>query len=135
MRKHILYWLGYLLLLGGGIAAVWTRLIPTQNTMTFLLALFFLWNGCLLLLNQNPIFHVEPKRHMVIYGVSILALGLVWIPVSMHPQANQGWLQAVTGIPVLLVLFAAHRLYPGWLFSYWHEEKVSYLYRRNSSFI
>ena len=28
-----------------------------------------------------------------------------------------------------------HRLYPGWLFSYWHEEKVSYLYRRNSSFI
>ena len=105
MRKHILYWLGYLLLLGGGIAAVWTRLIPTQNTMTFLLALFFLWNGCLLLLNQNPIFHVEPKR------VSILALGLVWIPVSMHPQANQGWLQAVTGIPVLLVLFAAHQYY------------------------
>ena len=93
MRKHILYWLGYLLLLGGGIAAVWTRLIPT------------------LLLNQNPIFHVEPKRHMVIYGVSILALGLVWIPISMHPQANQGWLQAVTGIPVLLVLFAAHQYY------------------------
>ena len=28
-----------------------------------------------------------------------------------------------------------HRLYPGWLFSYWYEEKVSYLYRRNSSFI
>lgn len=111
MRKHILYWLGYLLLLGGGMAAVWTRLIPTQNTMTFLLALFFLWNGCLLLLNQNPIFHVEPKCHMVIYGVSILALGLVWIPVSMHLQANQGWLQAVTGIPVLLVLFAAHQYY------------------------
>ena len=111
MRKHILYWLGYLLLLGGGIAAVWTRLIPTQNTMTFLLALFFLWNGCLLLLNQNPIFHVEPKRHMVIYGVSILALGLVWIPVSMHLQADQGLLQVVTGIPVLLVLFAAHQYY------------------------
>ena len=48
---------------------------------------------------------------MVIYGVSILALGLVWIPISMHPQANQGWLQAVTGIPVLLVLFAAHQYY------------------------
>src|SRR5699024_12516877 len=58
-----------------------------------------------------PIFHVEPKRHMVIYGVSILALGLVWIPISMHPQANQGWLQVVTGIPVLLVLFAAHQYY------------------------
>ena len=50
------------------------------------MALFFLWNGCLLLLNQNPIYHVEPKRHMVICAVSILALGLVWIPVSMHPQ-------------------------------------------------
>lgn len=111
MRKHILYWLGYLLLLGGGIAAVWTRLIPMQNTTTFLMALFFLWNGCLLLLNQNPIFHVEPKRYMVICAVSMLALGLVWIPVSMHPQANQGWLQVVTGIPVLLVLFAAHQYY------------------------
>ena len=48
---------------------------------------------------------------MFIYGVSILALGLVWIPVSMHLQANQGWLQVVTGIPVLLVLFAAHQYY------------------------
>ena len=108
MRKHILYWLGYLLLLGGGIAAVYIRLIPTQNTTMFLLALFFLWNGCLLLLNQNPIFHVEPKRYMVIYAVSILILGLLWIPVSVHPLANQGWLQAVTGIPILLVIFAAH---------------------------
>ena len=32
-------------------------------------------------------------------------------------------------------LLLDHRLYPGWMFSYWYEEKVSYLYRRNSSFI
>ena len=102
------YWLGFALLLGAGTAAAWTRLVPTQNTATFLFALLFLWNGSLLLLNRNPVYRVEPGRHRRIFGSAVLALGLLWLPISVHEQADRGLFQLATAAPLLLVLLAAH---------------------------
>ena len=112
MRKKILYWLGYALLMGAGCAAALTRVVPTQNTATFLVALTFLWDGSLTLLNCSPVFRTDmPRRYRTIYIWAVLALGLMWLAVSVHPRADEGWLQAVTGIPMLAVIAAAWHYY------------------------
>lgn len=62
------------------------------------------WLGNILLLGQNPVFHAGPRGYGLAWGGALLILGLLWLPVSVHPQADRGWLQAVTALPVLLAL-------------------------------
>ena len=101
-HSRTVYWTGFTLIVIAGCAAALTRAVPTQNTVTFLFALTSLWEGCLTLLGRNPVFRTDLSgRYRIIYGWSVIVLGLMWLPVSVHPRANEGWLQAATGIPVL----------------------------------
>ena len=107
-HSRTVYWTGFTLIVIAGCAAALTRAVPTQNTVTFLFALTSLWEGCLTLLGRNPVFRTDLSgRYRIIYGWSVIVLGLMWLPVSVHPRANEGWLQAATGIPVLAVITLA----------------------------
>ncbi|MCI8423223.1 MAG: hypothetical protein HFF50_06805 [Lawsonibacter sp.] len=104
--KRAVYWLGYAVLLAGGIFASWKRLLPVQNTYIFLMGLIWLWSGFLMAFNFSE-YGDHYKRSVAckrIHGVIFLAMGGVWIPLSLTPLAHRGMPVFLASVPFLLLL-------------------------------
>ena len=101
--EKIVYQMGWIALTVGGAAASIFRVLPIENTTVFLLGLFWVWNGVFALLGiPYPMTKAACMAERRIWGASGLAMGAVWIGMSLTPLADQLWPMAAASVPFLL---------------------------------
>jgi len=108
------YWVGAAVLFVGGFCLSWSRLLPIQNTYTFVMGLHWLWNSAALLLGHPAVDRGHPRTCQLIYSAVFLATGAVWVWISMTELCDRMLPMLAVTIPFLLILYAA---------DFWYDRK------------
>lgn len=104
--KKKLYWLGYAVLLVGGIAISLSRLLPVCNTYIFLMGMVWAWTGLMMVLNLTEYRKAYSRSETCkrIHGIIFLVMGAVWVPLSLTPLCNRGMPVLLCSAPFLALL-------------------------------
>lgn len=104
--KKMIYWLGYAVLLVGGIAVSMKRLLPIHNTYIYLMGTLFIWSGLLMVFNLSEYGDVYRRSTVCkrIHGVIFMVMGGAWVPLSLTPLCNRGMPVLLCSVPFLALL-------------------------------
>ncbi len=95
--KKIIYWIVYILLLLGGMAAKIWNILPIKTTSIFLFGLMWLWTGISLAYGANPYYAQKyERRSQLVFAMSSVGLGIGWTLISLTSLSAQA-------IPMVLI--------------------------------
>lgn len=105
MRKKIVYWCIYFILLIGGMVVSF-KVLLLENTTIFLLGLIWIWTGTSLILKQNPYYGQKySRKYQILLSISAIGLGIVWSIISFISLSNETVPMIFVSLPFVLFDF------------------------------
>ena len=104
-RETALYWLIYLLLVALSASAIMEGVLMVQNTTIILFGLLWLWTGVAALVGLNPpLLRLPTLRTLRLCALLCVALGAVWIGMSLTALSNQALPMVAVSAPFAVAL-------------------------------